>query len=218
MDIRKNFQTVESDLAPQITTVLAHQKLLPTEGTYSAKVEICLPRDSKGKIRKARRSASAENWDPQKYVLLISFEKSFAVAKPPSRLVVNLPDPGIDREQQQGDHDAARLVQVLDEVERKTTLSFIALKKFRDGYLANATGWNSERCDETLRESIQTGVVRTRKIPNPPSPFPTTAIELSRQHPLVQRILGPSAESRLRFDPVRIAGAALSETVLKERR
>jgi hypothetical protein len=111
------------------------------------------------------------------------------------------------------------LVTSLDQYEKKTTLQFLALKRFRDLILPEATGWDLVAAEAVLGDALREGVVRAKKMPNPRNPsYPTTTIELNRQHPAVQRILGGSRPSAARFQPVAIKGEPLSSTVIRERR
>jgi hypothetical protein len=104
------------------------------------------------------------------------------------------------------------LCHALDEVERQGR-AFIALKRFRDDVLpSKGFSWtlDAEQRQGVLAAAIEKGLIVTSRIPNPRSPFPTTAIRLNRT-----RFAGGS-ETR-RFSPVRIHGEPLSSTILRDR-
>jgi hypothetical protein len=177
--------------------------------------------DGKSKTsRKKRKDAAAHNWDPLSGSVSITFVKPEASAthskkahfqsKPEEKpAVMALPVP------------LAEAIRALDAAEHK--VSFVALKWFRDQFLPGfGVAWAATAYagQETIREAIERNLFLTRKVQNPKAPaFPTTAIQLNRDLPEVQRILGsrPVVQSRI-FRPVDIAGEALSDTIIRERR
>jgi len=112
-------------------------------------------------------------------------------------------------------------VRALDAAEHK--VSFVALKWFRDQFLPGfGVAWAAMPYagQETVKEAIDRGLFLTGKVQNPKAPaFPVTAIRLNRDLSEVRQILGsaPVAHSRI-FRPVSIAGEALSDTIVRDRR
>jgi hypothetical protein len=104
------------------------------------------------------------------------------------------------------------LCQALEEVERQGR-AFISLKWFRDDVLpAKGFAWASdpEQRQAILAEAIAKRLILTSRVPNPRSPFPTTALRLNRAP------ASPQSEGR-RYSPVRIQGEQLSSTILRDR-
>jgi len=93
---------------------------------------------------------------------------------------VTLP-PGIDWEAFVGQ------VSSLEEV-----LPFVGLKYFRDQILSETTAGDQPNAKvECINDAIAQGIIEVYKVDNPEQPeFPTSAIRLNRQSPIVQLILG----------------------------
>jgi hypothetical protein len=95
----------------------------------------------------------------------------------------------------------------------KSNRQFIALKWFRDDFLATVDlPWATsiQRRQRVLSQAIEMGKINAKKIPNPRTPqFPTTAISLNRSMPT------PGVPPR--FQPVGIRGEAASTTLLRDR-
>jgi hypothetical protein len=115
----------------------------------------------------------------------------------------------------------AEAIRALDAAEHK--VSFVSLKWFRDQFLPGfGVSWAATPYagQETIKEAIDRGLFLTSKVQNPKAPaYPVTAIRLNRDLPEIQRILAsaPAVHNRV-FRPVEIAGEALSQTIIRERR
>jgi hypothetical protein len=166
-----------------------------------------------GKGRKKRRDAAARNWDPLSGSVLITL-KPEPPARRPAKIrekqpVVALPS------------QLAEAVRALDAAEHK--VAFVSLKWFRDQFLpGSGVAWAATPYagQETVKEAIDRGLFLTSKVQNPKAPaFPVTAIRLNRDLPEVRQTLAsaPAAHSRI-FRPVAIAGEALSDTIVRDRR
>lgn len=171
---------------------------------YRLRVEL---RDAKG--RKKRRNASIENWSPLDGEIRLILEPDSGVTDPPPDTEF-VPRPA----------DMEELVRTLNRVETRPGLSFVALKWFRDKVLpSQVPAWagSLEIRDAVLQRAIETGIVLTRKVPNPLRPaVPTTAISLNQSHPLVENI-GVDRKGFMRFSPLDLPGRPLSEIVLEDR-
>jgi hypothetical protein len=148
--------------------------------------------------RSRKPSATPENWAPEEGEIRITFV--------PQRKA----DP------------AAELVRALAAAEAQPELRFIALKWFRDHYLPQQKlTWtdSADERDRVLRQAIERGWATTCRVPNPKAPqFPTTAIQLNRLHPQVEKLVGAARPAVAEFAPVRIGGEPLSKTLLRDRR
>jgi hypothetical protein len=185
---------------------------------YSAVVEL-FPEKNK-KSRKKRKDSAAHNWDPFSGRVSITFAKPEAPASLPVKAEVQ-PD---SREKQLSVALPSQLVEAvraLDVAEHK--VAFVSLKWFRDQFLPGfGVAWAAtpQAGKEIVSEAIARDLFRTSKVQNPKAPeFPVTAIRLNRDLPEVKQILGsaPVAHSRT-FRPVTIAGEALSDTIVRDRR
>jgi hypothetical protein len=183
--------------------------------------------------RRKRRTASADNWMPETGEILISFTRDARSerpltteerlpgvhgrpanhpvpaqqgSKPASGSVQVSPDkPSVDRQEQE-------LCCALDEVERQGR-AFVALKWFRDDVLpARGFAWaaDAEQRHAVLAAAIEKGLIVTSRVPNPRSPFPTTALRLNRSKM-------PDRGEAKRYSPVRVQGEPLSSTILRDR-
>lgn len=175
---------------------------------YSAEVALL---DGKG--RKKRKNAAARNWDPHSGAVLITLKPEASVKHPAKvrakQLATTLPS------------QLAEAIRALDAAEHK--VSFVSLKWFRDQFLPGfGVAWAATPYagQETVKEAIDRGLFLTNKVQNPKAPaFPVTAIRLNRDLPEVRQILEsvPVVSSRI-FRPVAIAGEALSDTIVRDRR
>lgn len=175
---------------------------------YCAEVALL---DAKG--RKKRKDAAARNWDPLSGSVLITL-KPDQLAGRPAKMRDQQPVAGLPSQ-------LSEAVRALDAAEHK--VAFVSLKWFRDQFLPGfGVAWaaTSYAGQEIVKEAIDRGLFLTSKVQNPKAPaFPVTAIRLNRDLPEVRRILGsaPVAHSRI-FRPVPIAGEALSDTIVRDRR
>ncbi len=166
--------------------------------------------------RQIRRNADASYWNPASCEVVIYFESDDEFEEDsnvPARIapVTKTNDPLVD------------LVKTLDSAERDPRFrEFVGIKSFRDRYLvARGYAWavDSNTRHTVLSQAIDQGLLLRNSVPNPKDPsFPTTSIHINREHPEVKRILAESAAERSIFKPIVMPGAALSSTVLAERR
>lgn len=168
-----------------------------------------------GRERDKRRTADFErNWSPETDSIRISFES--AAASP--TLTENEIEP---RASDPDGEKIGDLIRALDRAERRG-LDFIALKWFRDTALPNERlHWapDEDERQQILHDAIERRLVLTHKVANPKAPqFPVTAIRLNRLAPIVRAILGMSDVETFDRRPIAIRGAALSTTVLSDRR
>src|SRR5580692_1434530 len=181
-----------------------------------------------GKDRKVRKDASADNWSPEFGEIRIHFvpDSSAAASTPNSELTTSATE-GRGGEQSRKEKpplpsDAlCDLVRALDRAESKPGYGFVALKWFRDAFLASEgfewAGSDSTR-SSVLRDAIEKRLVLTSKVANPKSPeYPVTAIRLNRLLPETRAILGTSGIAESEFQPVKIRGESLSSTILRDR-
>lgn len=189
------------------TSTLTILKLLAPEG-YVPVVEL---HQEDG--RRKRRTASADNWNPETGEIRIYFDReqpSFRKAMPQPTSVSQPTSqgqvlPGPIRE----------LCDALEEVEREGR-AFIALKWFRDDVLVSKSfAWarTPEERQRVLAQAIQESLVLTSRIPNPHSPlYPTTTLRLNRE-----RHGNFNETARTRFRPISVKGEPVSATILRER-
>ena len=176
-----------------------------------------------GPNQKMRKNACAKNWSPESGEIHIRFERDEAASSVESAQEAGL-KPGRDghyrfpRELTQEESD---LIRALDRAASRPGFNFVALKWFRDVVLPEerfAWAQSESARNNVLREAIEKRLVLTGRIPNPRSPqFPVTTIQLNRQLPAVQAILGTSGPGGEDFSPVEIRGESLSTTILRER-
>jgi hypothetical protein len=196
----KSIEDIQSDYSRAVSA------LVPAG--YRAEVALL---DGKG--RKKRRDAAARNWDPLSGSVLITLKPQ----APMSRSAKIREKHPVDAMPTQ----LAEAVRALDAAEHK--VAFVALKWFRDQFLPGfGVAWAATPYagQETVKEAIDRGLFLTSKVQNPKSPaFPVTAIRLNRDLPEVRQVLesAPMAHSRI-FRPVAIAGEALSDTIVRDRR
>ena len=183
--------------------------------------------DKDRKIRKIRRSAAADYWQPGNCQALIAYERReegssdsdrAAAANQPSQQPDNTraADPANSSEER-----IKNLVEALDQAESNPERRFVALKWFRDTFLpGRGFSWTFDDAERNriLRLTTERGLVLTAKIPNPKAPaYPTTTVRLNRGHPDIQDFALQRPEAK-RFRPIRIKGRPLSQTVLEGRR
>ena len=155
-----------------------------------------------------RQSAAPEPRVAESHRLVHGTERSSAArpaAQPRPNTPAVMPTTAPDSREEE-------LCRALDEVERQGR-AFVALKWFRDDVLPSkgfAWALDAEQRQGVLAAAIEKGLVVTSRIPNPRSPFPTTAVRLNRS-----RLAGRSDTRR--FSPVRIHGEPLSSTILRDR-
>lgn len=185
--------------------------------------------------RKKRSSAAASNWNPRTGEIRIYFDPISAAGeqktdssplRPSSLGTAQDIHPPVQPLKPQGlpsqaTHAENVLVSPQEIVEccqalaaaEKSNRQFIALKWFRDDFLATVDlPWATsiQRRQRVLSQAIEMGKIDAKKIPNPRAPqFPTTAISLNRSMPT------PGVPPR--FQPVSIRGEAASTTLLRDR-
>ena len=166
-----------------------------------------------GKGRKKRKDAAARNWDPHSGSVSITL-KPQASAKHPAKVRAKQPVTALPVQ-------LAEAIRALDSAEHK--VAFVSLKWFRDQFLPGlGLSWAATPYvgQETVKEAIDRNLFLTSKVQNPKAPaFPVTAIRLNRDLAEVRQILesAPMAHGRI-FRPVAIAGEALSDTIVRDRR
>jgi len=235
--IQQYEETVRTTLQRLASTPLPSElealRLLAPAGTV---IEVACRHDRAGSKhpRKARRDCPFENWNEKAHILEIRIVPgSEPSGKAPERSAA-LPSPEPRKEGQgedNGPHPPANIqlkqqfrdvIIALAEAEARPGFEFVALKRFRDGFLPTlGYGWAAQPIERgtVIREAIEREFFLTRKIPNPRNPdFPVTAITLNRQHPQVQAVLYGSSEADSDFEPLEIPGEPLSATILRERR
>lgn len=189
---------------------------LPMFG-YKPKVTVYYTAESGRKRRKVRETASASYFDGGNCELAINFEP-----------VEERRDHGAWRESEgtpsaesgrEADLEVA-LDQLLEQLARaEERRPFVGLTWFRDRFLvaecAHEWAGHSETVRSLLDRAIKQQLIRTSRVPNPNSQLhPTTAIRLNRNHP---RFRKHSTVQKSRFNPIRIRGGAISDTVLDDR-
>jgi len=190
------------------------------QAAYSQAVSSLVPAGYRAEIalldangRKKRKDALARNWDPLSGSILITLKP----APPVGRRSKVREKPLVEALRSQ----LSEAVRALDAAEHK--VAFVSLKWFRDQFLPGfGLVWAAMPYagQETVKEAIDRGLFLTSKVQNPKAPaFPVTAIRLNRDLPEVRQILGsaPEAHSRI-FRPVAIAGEALADTIVRDRR
>jgi hypothetical protein len=168
--------------------------------------------------RKIKRSADAGYWNPQTCEAVISFELEEDESPESNECVVN----------GESEHDGLQtqlrdLILTLDAAERDARfVGFVGLKAFRDHFLVGrGLPWATDPKARhyALAKAINDRHILPTSVPNPNRPdFPTTAVKLNREHPIVSEILREAHSDRAVFKPVKIRGKSLSSTVLEERR
>jgi hypothetical protein len=207
-----SIEDVERQAGEKFPELLKELGLLP-EG-YECSVRLY------GESRKKRRTAPLDrNWHPETDFVKIGFERTRVSPQP-------RPDP-VDASPRTANAAPAvsgpleDLILALDRAESRPGYRFVALKWFRDTVLTAAGfPWASSDAarKSVLGEAIDNKLVLTSSVPNPNSPYPTTAVRLNRLMPQVQAILGIEGKSLPDFAPLPIRGESLSATILRDRR
>lgn len=155
--------------------------------------------------RQIKRSASTASWSPESCGVWIEY--------------VPVEDESADRDSGESvDEVVCSLIRTLDVVERQPR-KFTSWTWLRDQYLPSH-GWtlSKEQTQLAIERATASGVLTTRKVPNPKQPdYPVTSLELNREHPIVRETLGATGLAT-RFQPVRLPGVPLSDIVLQDRR
>ncbi len=198
---------------------------LPLDG-FRPKVSVYYPANGNRKRRKVRETASASYFDGNTCEIVIGFEPigesaEGSVQPPTIRQVSDVTavayNPGVPTvEEDPPDTMAALIDELLDAESRRP---FVGLTWFRDQVLAqdSAHPWAKEpdMVRSLLNKAIDDRIIRTSKVPNPNTPmYPTTAIRLNRAHP---RYRGDEPHRVRRFNPIRIRGGPISDTVIEDR-
>ena len=169
-----------------------------------------------GNQRKVRGDAGADNWDLSTWEVRIAMQ-SAAQGASPAAGTDQMTHPRVPGE----NTDPARtIVKTLAEAE--VEMPFVALKFLRDKLLPSIdANWTQEAEDRqaNIKAAIDRRLLLTSKVPNPTAPqFPTTAVRVNRDDPLVQEVLRELSAFDEGFAPVPIRGKPLSQTVLEDRR
>ncbi|MBK7875997.1 MAG: hypothetical protein IPJ77_09630 [Planctomycetes bacterium] len=143
-------------------------------------------------MRQIRRTLDERSFEPRTCGAWIVFELAPAGVVDDARGANN----GLDEYMRE-------FVVALDRAERDPHMSFVALKYFRDQYLAR-TGHGWARDFDLVRHLIQKvtddQILVLSRVPNPRQPeFPVTSIRLNREHAFVREVLGadaPAPESK----------------------
>lgn len=88
-------------------------------------------------------------------------------------------------------------IQTLDRAENMPW-QFVGLKYFRDRWMSTAMGAaDADQAQDMLNEAVAEQIIETYQVENHknPSGFPTSAIRLNREHPLVKETLDPTPVS-----------------------
>ncbi len=198
--------------------------MIPQTEGYAIRVEM------RENGRKKRKNASQQSWHPGSGEIVIKFDGPAVVQMPPEN-DSQADRQSTDKNPQGGlvseiwsspESRSVDFIKSLDAAERRPGFEFVALKWFRDLFLAAENyEWTAsyETRDQVLRTAVSKGVAITYKVPNPKTPaFPVTAIRLNRHHPDVVTALGEDRIPEPEFQPIDISGETLSSTVLQERR
>ena len=184
---------------------------------YKPKVTVYYTSESGRKRRKVRETASASYFDGGNCEVMINFDP---VEEPQDHGIQREPAGAASGETGGGSDPEMALDQLLEELARaEARRPFVGLTWFRDRFLVAECGheWasNAETVRFLLDRAIKQQLIRTSRVPNPNSPLhPTTAIRLNRSHP---RLRTDATAQTSRFNPVRIRGGSISNTVLDDR-
>ncbi|MDD9981612.1 MAG: hypothetical protein OXU81_09685 [Gammaproteobacteria bacterium] len=167
--------------------------------------------------RKVRADADGSYFDPDYCEVVIRFVPIETSGEEDDERIANEPS---SHEHVDALDFGTATDQLLDELGKaEGRRPFVGLKWFRDQYLP--TSGHAWACDPRtsgalLRQATDQRLVLTSQVPNPNQPMrPVTAIRINRRHPRFQ----PEASRRsARFQPIRIRGGAISDTVLGDRR
>lgn len=177
-------------------------------------------------VRKSiRDDASAEHFQPQlgDYIRVEFAHLSVAEPVQPAARQDQSPHAAVAFAAGPEDPATALLIRALDGAERAPGRTFVAIKSFRDQILP-AAGLARDQASPCLSRAIESGLIRTGKVPNPHNPeFPTTTVRLDRSNARVISILSaPNPEAkerpRPRFEPLDLGPVSASEIVIRDRR
>jgi len=184
---------------------------------------VVLVDDGNHKIRRKRKTASADNWIGECDQILIRFEPRASSESEPVREAPRSTSGESVVAPRTGTDFFTELIVALDRAEHRRGYDFVSLKWFRDtALLGESFEWakSASTRHQVLSDAIESRLILTNKVPNPKSAqFPVTAIRLNRLMPEVRKALGAGAgDSDLDFHPIEIRGEPLSTTILRERR
>lgn len=213
LDIEHSLASLKSLKTSALPPALQGLRQLPF-GDYEPRVSIRY-RDGG---RKIRWDADASYFEPETCEVVIRF-----VASDEPQDVAHPSDAEVPKDDggRAGafDYETA-VVQLLDDLaEVESAREFVSLKWFRDQYLpSRGHEWSRDPRHNgvLLRHATGQRLILTSQVPNPNNPLhPVTAIRINRRHPRFET----SAQSRCaRFEPVRIRGGAIADTVIGDRR
>ena len=175
------------------------------------------------KIRRKRKTASADNWIGESDQILIRFEpRASSENKPVPENPGIMPNSSVVASPSEK-NILTELIEALDRAEHRRGYDFVSLKWFRDTALVGESfEWarSASTRHQLLSDAIESRLILTNKVANPKSAqFPVTAIRLNRLMPEVRKALGAAdSGSDLDFHPIEIRGEPLSTTILRERR
>lgn len=167
--------------------------------------------------RKVRGDADASYFDPDSCEVVIGFVSIDA----PTEEFSQLESAADHSDEPPGEFDfeqaTTQLIDQLNAAELKRP--FVGLKWFRDQFLPQC-GHSWARDPRTsgslLRHATEQRLILTSQIANPNQPLrPVTAIRVNRRHP---RFQSDSPGFNARFEPVRIRGGSIADTILSDRR
>ena len=193
----------------------------PLQDKLGFKPEVVLIDDGRNKIRRRRKTASAESWSPEKgdqILIRFTYPQDSSTIQHETQPSSSPGDPESGGETTEA---VREVIEALNRAEHRRGFDFVALKWFRDTALpAEPFSWSKSDSSrrEILADAIQRRLILTNKVPNPRSPFPVTTIRLNRLSPEVAAVLGEKAEADSDFHPVEIRGEPLSSTIIRERR
>ena len=219
MQVRDVQKKIEDSLAKLSIVPLPDEleglRYLPLD-THRAKVGIrnIAPNGKVG--RKIREDASASYFDPDTCEVAIRFVPLDESQRVPSE------EDGISNsgeETHEFDSETA-LEQLIDELRTAERMQpFVGLEWFRDQILPKCEyAWARYSGDRAsvLRRATDENLVLTSQVINPKEPMrPVTAIRINRGHPRFQT---DKRSLRTLFEPIRIRGGAISDTVISDRR
>lgn len=116
--------------------------------------------------------------------------------------------------------------ETVDPIVERVITSLAAQERRRDfiwaGFVVNdllpGLGAEKREAQVLFDRMVDDGIISLSKTPNPNNPdFPSTRVQLNRDHPDVQRVLSKNGRTRS-FEPVAIRGEPLSTTIKRERR
>ncbi len=164
--------------------------------------------------KKVLESADASSFDPETCELVIGFEPI-----PDSESHERNPQdaPSVSADLPDSDLATKHILESLRTAER--ICRFVGLKWFRDQYMPNLSDkpWARDReaIGAALTRAIEHGMILTYKVANPNLPFHlTTAIRLNHNY---SDSAYKSRSTRAGFEPIRISGEPLSDTVIRDR-